>query len=153
MSGSKFIYSKIIIIMIIYPSLKQRKALDFANKSSVANLKSYKDEQVPEEKKQWMPRWDWQAAGEWTELLLQLHWWTSFCLFFRRVYHCHCIIRFQGFPASEMAPEVPEHVHPEEKNLLFCRQEGTLPDIGNLNNYFNTNIWITFSNTSLNMFR
>ena len=80
MSGSKFIYSKIIIIMIIYPSLKQRKALDFANKSSVANLKSYKDEQVPEEKKQWMPRWDWQAAGEWTELLLQLHWWTSFCL-------------------------------------------------------------------------
>ena len=51
MSGSKFIYSKIIIIMIIYPSLKQRKALDFANKSSVANLKSYKDEQVPEEKK------------------------------------------------------------------------------------------------------
>jgi len=49
--------------------------------------------------------------------------------------------RFLGFPASEMAPEVPEQVHPEERNLLFCRQEGTLPDIGLIHGRLMVSAW------------
>jgi len=50
--------------------------------------------------------------------------------------------RFQNFPAAEMAPEVSDtKVHTEERNLLFCVTEGTLPDIGLIHGRLLVNAW------------
>jgi len=50
--------------------------------------------------------------------------------------------RFQNFPPADVAPEVADtKIHAEERRILFCTQEGTLPDIGLIHGRLLVSAW------------